>query len=475
MLASAAVRWLPQDFVEASQTGGVFTLLAYFLMFTVAILEIRSYVEPLYMDTYQTLLLLDDDHSGLLQLNIDVQFYDIECRHIQVGVFSRGTEERMARSQDLTLRPIDVNGRISGASTRSTQAVSDDDDDAGEAEHRKLMKKVMEDDGKAELDSDWSDSHDGFKHQSFEHVIQGHDFTFVNFFAGWCSHCQKFAPSWVNLSKQIQDMEFLDSGKVMRTVRLIKMNCVDFRDQCHKLGIDAFPTLRLYKADGSFSVYDGKRKENDLQRWIERTVKTKTYSWGKDHEEFEKGCNVHGKLMVPRMPGHLELTAGGGDQNLNSRLTNVSHLVKHLSFSDPTEGRVFRKAWTSFPADVKKHFNPMEGQAFVTSAFHQAWVHDIQVLRTVNTNNLIAFQISHQKRLTEVKEEEIPQLQFHYDIEPYSIWINREQKKWYDFITTLMAMLGGAFVVMRLATKASLGIGSAATPRRGKSGGDLGF
>ncbi|CAK0848179.1 unnamed protein product [Prorocentrum cordatum] len=33
-------------------------------------------------------------------------------------------------------------------------------------------------------------------------------------------------------------------------------------------------------------------------------------------------------------------------------------------------------------------------------------------------------------------------LKFHFDIEPYSIWIKREQKKWYDFITTLMAMLG---------------------------------
>merc|ERR1719162_2108300 len=115
----------------------------------------------------------------------------------------------MAQSQDLTLRPVDVNGRITGASTRSMQ-------DAGEAEHRKLMQQVIKDDSKAELDADWSNSHDGFKHQSFDHVIQGHDFTFVNFFAGWCSHCQQFAPSWVNLGKTIQDMEFLDSGKVMR-------------------------------------------------------------------------------------------------------------------------------------------------------------------------------------------------------------------------------------------------------------------
>ncbi|CAK0848174.1 unnamed protein product [Prorocentrum cordatum] len=409
MLASTAVRWLPQDFVEASQTGGVFTLLAYFLMLTVVILEVRSYVEPLYTSAYQTLLLLDDDHSSMLQINLDVQLYDIECRHLKVAVFSRGTEERMAQSQDLTLRPVDVNGRITGASTRSTQAASDDDEDVGEAEHKKQMEAVRKEDGKAELDADWSSSHDGFKHQSFDHVIQGHDFTFVNFFAGWCGHCQKFAPTWNNLAKTIQDMEFLDSGKVMRTVRLIKMNCVDFREQCHKLGIDAYPTLRLYKADGSFSVFDGNRKENEMQRWIERTVKTKTYAWGKHHEEFEKGCNVQGKLDVPRMPGHLELTAGGGDQNLNSRMTNVSHLVKHLSFSHPADGRVFRKLWSSFPSDVVKHFNPIDARKFVTTEFHQAWIHDVQVVRTVSTNEKVSFQLSHQKRLTQVKEEDIPQ------------------------------------------------------------------
>lgn len=54
-----------------------------------------------------------------------------------------------------------------------------------------------------ELDADWSSSHDGFRHKSFEHVIQGHDFTFINFFAGWCSHCQKFAPEWERLAEKV--------------------------------------------------------------------------------------------------------------------------------------------------------------------------------------------------------------------------------------------------------------------------------
>merc|ERR1719188_2406552 len=128
----------------------------------------------------------------------------------------------------------------------------------------------MKEDGKSELDSDWSDSHDGFKHASFDHVIQSHDFTFINFFAGWCSHCQKFSPTWAALATKVNGeggtppMEFPDRDGQQRKVRMIKMNCVDFKGVCHEKGIDAYPMLRLYKGNGTFSLYEGKRDETDL-------------------------------------------------------------------------------------------------------------------------------------------------------------------------------------------------------------------
>ena len=40
---------------------------------------------------------------------------------------------------------------------------------------------------------------------------------------------------------------------------------------------------------------------------------------GSGTEVFERGCNARGRLQVPRVPGHLELMAGGGDQTLNPR------------------------------------------------------------------------------------------------------------------------------------------------------------
>ncbi|CAJ1393139.1 unnamed protein product [Effrenium voratum] len=116
----------------------------------------------------------------------------------------------------------------------------------------------------------------------------------------------------------------------------------------------------------------------EILRWLERMIKMKSYGWGSHHEAFERGCNARGRLQVPRVPGHLELMAGGGDQTLNPRMTNVSHTVKHLSFSDANDGKFHRKArrhashhlqqsrWC--PEQVTRNLAPLDGQRFLLGA-----------------------------------------------------------------------------------------------------------
>jgi thiol-disulfide isomerase/thioredoxin len=457
MYASAAAKWLPADFVQASQVGGVYTIIAYIVMFSCLVCELTSFMGS----SHYTALMLDSRSSDLLQINFDVDFFDVECRNLKVSVFAQSTKEPIGlMTRDFWLRSVDSKGRPFG------MAFKPDDDDEKQAqnevmEHDNLAKKLQKEDGKDELDSDWSSSHDGFKHKSFEHVIEGHDFTLINFFAEWCSHCRQFHPTWDMIAKSIhgekdgQPQMFADRDGEMRGVRLIKMNCVDFGNLCHEKGIDAYPTLRLYKADGTFSVYEGKRDEADLIRWIERTVKMKSYGWAKNHEAFERGCNAKGSFQVPRVPGHLEIMAGGGDQNLNPRMTNVSHKLNHLSFSHPDDGKYHRKSWVGMPHYVLDHLCPLDGTSWATMNFHEAYIHDIKVVSTVNMRGNTAFQFSHTPRLSRLPEEMIPQAQFHYDIEPFAIHIKQAEKKWYDFGTSTLAIVGGTFVIMRLTSQVS--------------------
>lgn len=460
MLASSAAKWLPRDIVESTQTGGAFTLAAYAIMLLVFFCELGSFLSS----SYSTTMSLDKREGGKMQINFDVDLFDIECRNLKIVVFAQQSQERITSwSQDFWLRSIDDKGRTFGMAIKPYE--NSDEEITKELEHKRTVEKLMAAKGKSELDSDWSSSHDGFQHQSFEEVIAAHDYTFINFFAGWCSHCRTFAPAWVQLAEKIHGngadkpaQFFKDREGVDRSVRLIKMNCVDFQHLCNEKGIDAYPTLRLYKGDGDFSLFEGKRDEAEIIRWLERTIKMKSYGWANNHQAFERGCNAKGRLVVDRIPGHLELMAGGGDQNLNAKLTNVSHLVKHLSFSDPDDGRHHRKSWTGIPNDVLTHLSPLDGQSFVTDGFHQTWVHDMKVVSTISSRGQVIYQFLHQKRLSKLKEDALPQAQFHYDFEPFSIWVTRDQKRWYDFLTSLLALLGGAFVMMRLFTNVSLSV-----------------
>jgi thiol-disulfide isomerase/thioredoxin len=457
MLSSSAAKWLPRDFVEASQVGGLYTLLAYAVMFICFVCEMSSFLTS----SNYTALMLDSQSSDLLQINFDVDFYDIECRNLKVAVFAQQNREALSlTAQDFWLRSVDSKGRAFG------MAFKPEEDDqaqaaAEDASHEQRVADLQKEDGAAELDSDWLSSHDGFRHKSFEHVIEAHDFTLINFFAEWCSHCRQFHPLYDRMAKKIHGEDggsaqmFPDRDGTMRGVRLLKVNCVDFKPMCNEKGIDAYPTLRLYKADGTFSLFEGKRDEADMIRWIERTVKMKSYGWAKSHEAFERGCNAKGRFQVPRVPGHLELMAGGGDQTLNPRMTNVSHKLNHLSFSHPDDGKYHRKSWAGLPHNVLDHLCPLDGTTWATMNYHEAYVHDIKVVSTVSQRGQTAYQFSHTPQLSRLPEAVVPQAQFHYDIEPFSIHVKQSEKKWYDFCTSTLAILGGCYVVMRFASHMS--------------------
>ncbi|CAE8603617.1 unnamed protein product [Polarella glacialis] len=164
MTSTQKARWLPKDFVEVSQTGGLLTLVTYAIMLLVFMSELSSFLSP----GYSTVMSLDKHGSDALQINFDVDVHDIECRNLKIVVFAQNNEEKISTfGEDFWLRSIDSSGKTFGMAIKPmTDAETDDSD------HQKQMKELLAKDGKKELDADWSDSHDGFNHQSFDHVLQ---------------------------------------------------------------------------------------------------------------------------------------------------------------------------------------------------------------------------------------------------------------------------------------------------------------
>ncbi|KAF8960247.1 thioredoxin domain-containing 5 [Flammula alnicola] len=84
---------------------------------------------------------------------------------------------------------------------------------------------------------------------------------FVKFFAPWCGHCKKLAPTWKQLARHMQ-------GKVT----VAEVNCDDHGSLCKSQGIQGYPTLVWYgqgdSANGR-SEYMGGRKLDQLKEFSE--------------------------------------------------------------------------------------------------------------------------------------------------------------------------------------------------------------
>jgi thiol-disulfide isomerase/thioredoxin len=400
-------------------------------------------------------LSLEASTGKKMQINFDVEMYDIECRNLRVAVMDPlGKEVVQSSSRSIKLTAVDMQGREGGL---HRELMGPEEAEELEAAHTLTATKLETEDGKGELDSDWASSHDGFKHQHFDHVIEYHDYTVVNFFAEWCSHCRMFSPLWGQIAEAINQTNYTDHGGHVREVKALKMNCVDFRNLCREKGIDEFPTIRIFRSDGSSSRFEGRRSQEAILNWVETSMNMKADGWARDHKELQTGCRAQGHLQVPRIPGYLEFFAGAGSHALDPTLTNVSHHVRHLSFEDPARRNLFGlfgSAWF-FPSEVRRHISPLDGQQFCTHKFHESFEHHLMLVET-STDSAQTYQFAHYNRVsTTSNKSEVPQAKFNFDLESFAVKIENEVKQWYDFATSTMAILGGTFAVAKLVATGS--------------------
>jgi thioredoxin domain-containing protein 5 len=104
-------------------------------------------------------------------------------------------------------------------------------------------------------------------------ILNGHNFkhgiesgiTFVKFFAPWCGHCKRLAPTWDDLGKKF----IADGG-----VNIVKVDCtLDInKDLCNDQEVEGFPTIYLYKNGEKISEYSGSRTLEDLYDFVKQHV-----------------------------------------------------------------------------------------------------------------------------------------------------------------------------------------------------------
>ncbi len=204
------------------------------------------------------------------------------------------------------------------------------------------------------------------------------------------------------------------------------------------------------------------RRAMEHHEWAEKMrshrVRQKAMEW-KDEEH--PGCQISGFLWADRVPGNFHIQARSPHHDIDAKLTNVSHEVHHLSFGEPgTKGTIQRKHLPT-PKGFERSLNPLDGNVYVTYNQHEAFHHYLKVVTTEFDDPYLkksrqklkkpirAYQILSSSQLSLYRDDIVPEAKFAYDPSPIAVYHRRTyDKHWYDYITSLMAIIGGTFTVI---------------------------
>lgn len=107
-----------------------------------------------------------------------------------------------------------------------------------------------------------------------KHISSGHHF--VKFYAPWCGHCQKLAPTWEELANSLRNDD---------SVSISKIDCTQHRWICGQFDIQGYPTLLWIEDGKKVDKYTGQRTHEELKAYVstmlrktseQTTVKTDT-------------------------------------------------------------------------------------------------------------------------------------------------------------------------------------------------------
>jgi hypothetical protein len=187
-----------------------------------------------------------------------------------------------------------------------------------------------------------------------------------------------------------------------------------------------------------------------------------------EHEEFEQallrthrhyeqivpnsvehvGCQLVGSLYMNRVPGHFFIQAQSTGHTLDPSMTNMSLTIHHLSFDGMDAVTARRKQSPSSSVVVPENFArlvaPMDGQTYVTNELHQA--HHLH-LKLVPTNDY-DYQILHGSHKSLYPLDRVPEVKFVMDISPIAVHYSMHRRPWYDYVTSVLAIVGGSFTML---------------------------
>ena len=204
---------------------------------------------------------------------------------------------------------------------------------------------------------------------------------------------------------------------------------------------------------GAQARLEADEKSDEETEWAEKVKRRRQRTHHSWVDAEHPGCQLAGHLLLDRAPGNFHVQARSPHHDLVPHMTNVSHLVHHLSVGEPFAERLMEEN-SIIPPEVRNKLKPMNGNAYVTFELHEAHHHYIKIV-TTNVEGLRrgnrefkAYQILENSQLSYYRNDVVPEAKFMYDLSPIAVTYEWESKTWYDYVTSIMAIVGGTFTVV---------------------------
>jgi hypothetical protein len=196
-------------------------------------------------------------------------------------------------------------------------------------------------------------------------------------------------------------------------------------------------------------------ESDEEHKWHDKIVRDKKRLHYKWKEEEHPGCQLSGHLLVDRTPGNFHIQARSSNQEFAAHMTNVSHMVNSLTIGDPMVKHLLEQKKTeTVPPNVLAKVNPMDGNVYVNYDLHESYHHYLKLVSTqvegfkTGRRQLRMFQIVENSQLSYYNTDTIPEAKFAYDLSPIAVGYRTSKRQWYEYCTSIMAIVGGVFTVV---------------------------
>lgn len=230
-------------------------------------------------------------------------------------------------------------------------------------------------------------------------------------------------------------------------------------------------TLHILHEAARNRLTDDVLKSSENEKWNDAAIQKKkrhhhhvgsTSNNLKDQSEQHPGCQLAGHLLLDRVPGNFHILARSNHHDIEPQMTNTSHKVNEFYVGDPTAKYWIQERQRQRSSQVPKEieFNnkiiPLNNNIYSTKNLHESYHHYIKLVATkidgmkVGRRELVTYQMTANSQLAYYDDKVTPEAKFVYDISPIAVkyTFDRSTRRWYDYLTSVFAIIGGIFTVV---------------------------